>query len=64
MQQRSHPLGVADHRQQVTGRQPFLAVVPNTDLLRQEEGIDNGSAKLVSVLGLLCRNFGVFDRWE
>ena len=46
------PLGVAHHRQQVTSRKRFLAVVPNTDLLGQEEGISDGATELVAVLGL------------
>ena len=46
------PLGVAHHRQEVTSRERFLAVVPHTDLLGQKEGISDGAAELVAVLGL------------
>ena len=46
------PLGVAHHRQKVSSRKPFLAIVTDTDLLGQEEGISDGAAELVAVLGL------------
>ena len=46
------PLGVAHHRQQVTGRQRIIAEVANADLLRQEVGIGDRSTEFVAMLGL------------
>ena len=47
-----YPLGVADHRKQVTSRQRVIAEVANADLLRQEVGIGDGSTEFVPMLGL------------
>ena len=46
------PLGIANHGQQMAGRQGFLAVVTDTDLFWQEKGISNCPTELVAALGL------------
>ena len=46
------PLGVADHGQQMTGRQRVLAVVAYADFVRKQEGIRDRPAELVAALGL------------
>jgi len=46
------PPGVADHRQEVTGRQPFMDGVTHADLLGQQVRVGDRPAKLVAPLGL------------
>ncbi|MDB4515683.1 hypothetical protein N9086_05275, partial [Akkermansiaceae bacterium] len=36
----------------MSSRKPLLAIVSHADLLGQEEGISDGTAELVAVLGL------------
>ena len=47
----SNSLGVADHCQQMTGRQRVIGIVANTDFVREQEWVCYRPAKLVAVFG-------------